>query len=217
MSAEASLEIMMHRDRCRRVDLTAGYQFFRLDDSVRVDSLSTVTEIGGLLPPGSTFALSDQFATENEFHGGTIGIKSRMARGAWSLDTQLKAAFGSARQHVSIVGEGVLTVPLPVEIPLNGGFLAQPTNIGEYERSSFVIIPELTANLRYHLSANSSLHVGYNFIWISDVVLAGDQIDSTLNLSQQSGPLVGPARPQFRFDEQNYWLQGINLGFSWEF
>jgi hypothetical protein len=49
------------------------------------------------------------------------------------------------------------------------------------------------------------------------VVLSGDQIDNQLNLSQQTGPLVGPARPQFEFVDQNYWLQGLNFGASWEF
>jgi hypothetical protein len=176
-----------------------------------------VTELGGILPQGTTFDLSDQFAAENEFHGGTIGLKSRMARGRWSLDTLFKAAFGSARQHVSIAGTGEIVIPPGVEVPLNGGFLALPTNIGEYERSRFVIIPEITANLRYHLSQNASVHIGYNLIWISEVVSSGDQIDTTLNLSQQSGPLVGPANPAFTFRDQNYWLQGLNFGVSWEF
>jgi hypothetical protein len=215
ISAEAGLEIMMHRDRLRRVDLIAGYQFLRLDDSLQIDSFSTV--IGGGPPVGTTFALSDRFATENEFHGGTIGLKSRMARGRWSLDGMVKAAFGSSRQHVSIVGFGEQTIPPGGPTPLNGGFLALPTNIGEYERSRFVVIPEVTINLKYHVTPNSAFHIGYNFIWMSEVVLSGDQIDTTLNLTQQAGPLVGPARPAFNFRDQDYWLQGLNFGWSWEF
>ena len=217
MSAEANLEIMMDRERCYRSDIIAGYRFFRLDDSLRIDSFSTVTELGGLLPQGTTFDLSDRFAAENEFHGGTLGYRSEMSRGRWSLHSLIKASFGSARQHVSIAGEGNINIPPGVDVPLNGGFLALPTNIGEFERSRFVVIPELTVNLAYHFSPNVNLFVGYNFIWISEVVLSGDQIDNQLNLSQQTGPLVGPARPQFEFVDQNYWLQGLNFGASWEF
>ena len=48
-----------------------------MDDSLTIDSFSEITEIGGILPQGTTFNLTDRFATENEFHGGEIGLKSR--------------------------------------------------------------------------------------------------------------------------------------------
>jgi hypothetical protein len=55
--------------------------------------------------------------------------------------------------------------------------------------------------------------IGYNLIYWSDVALAADQIDTTVNLTQAGGnPLVGPARPAFAFRETDYWLQGLTLG-----
>jgi hypothetical protein len=79
------------------------------------------------------------------------------------------------------------------------------------------VIPEATLNLTYHHTPTLSFHMGYNIIWMSEAVTAGEQIDLRLNLSQQAGPLVGPAFPQFPFREQDYWVQGINFGANLDF
>ena len=44
IGAEAFTEIMMTRDQLRRIDLVAGYQFFRLDDWLQINSTSTLTQ-----------------------------------------------------------------------------------------------------------------------------------------------------------------------------
>ncbi|HEX5102900.1 MAG TPA: BBP7 family outer membrane beta-barrel protein [Pirellulaceae bacterium] len=217
IGSEAFMTIMMERDCRRRVDLLLGYHFLRMDDSLTINSTSTVTEVGGNLPQGTTFNLTDIFRTQNEFHGGEIGFKGRMANGCWSLDGLAKVSLGAQRQQVAINGFGDVTIPPGGPVPLNGGFLALPTNIGTFERTRFVIIPEATLNLTYHFSPCLSAHVGYNIIWLSEAVTSGDQIDLALNLSQQAGPLVGPARPAVLFHERDYWVQGINLGVNWDF
>jgi hypothetical protein len=208
---------MMERQCRRRVDLILGYHFLRMDDQLEINSFHTITEIGGILPQGTTFDLTDRFSTENEFHGGEIGLKGRMANGAWSLDGLIKASLGSQRQQVAIEGFGAINVPPGPPAPLNGGFLAQPTNIGVFERNRFVVIPEATLNLTYHHTPCLSFHIGYNLIWMSEAVTAGDQIDLALNLSQQAGPLVGPARPAFAFNERDFWIQGVNFGLNLDF
>ena len=217
IGSEAFVAIMMDRQCRRRVDLILGYHFLRMDDSLEINSFHTVTDPGGILPVGTTFDLTDRFSTENEFHGGEIGFKGRMANGAWSLDGLLKASLGSQRQQVTIQGFGEINIPPGPPAPLNGGFLAQPSNIGVFERNQFVVIPEATLNLTYHHTPCLSFHVGYNLIWMSEAVTAGDQIDLAVNLSQQVGPLVGPARPAFAFRERDYWVQGINLGLNLDF
>jgi hypothetical protein len=217
MGAESYIQIMMDRECCRRVDLILGYHFLRMDDSLTINSLHRITEIGGLLPQGTTFNLTDQFSTENEFHGGEIGLKTKMARGCWSLDGLIKASLGNQRQQVTITGTGEINIPPGPPAPLNGGFLALPTNSGTFERNRFVVIPEATLNLTYHHTPTLSFHTGYNIIWMSEAVTSGDQIDLRLNLSQQAGPLVGPAFPQFPFQERDFWVQGINFGMNLDF
>lgn len=217
MGAEAYLQFMMHRECRRRVDLLVGYHFLRMDDALTINSFNTITEIGGPLPQGTTFDLTDRFLTQNEFHGGEFGFKGKMARGAWSFDGLVKVSLGSQRQQIATVGEGEIFIPPGPAAPLNGGLLALPTNIGQFERNRFVWIPEASLNLTYHHSPCVNFHVGYNIIWLSEAVTAGDQIDLSLNLSQQGGVLVGPPRPAVLFRERDYWFQGINLGVSCDF
>ena len=218
MGTEAYMEIMMARECRRRVDLILGYHFLRMDDSLTINSFHRITEIGGLLPQGTTFNLTDRFATENEFHGGEIGLKGKMARGSWSLDGLIKTSLGSQRQQVAISGTSEVNFPPGPPLPFPGGFLAQGTNSGVFERDRFILIPEATLNLTYHHTPCLSFHAGYNIIWMTEAVTSGDQIDLNLNLTQQfGGPLVGPAAPLFPFRERDYWLQGLNFGVNLDF
>jgi hypothetical protein len=217
IGSEAFFQIMMHRECRRRVDLIMGYHFLRMDDSLTINSFHTVTEIGGILPQGTTFDLTDRFSTENEFHGGEIGLKGRMAHGSWSFDGLLKTSLGNQRQQVAIAGTGEINIPPGPPAPLNGGFLALPTNSGVFERNRFILIPEAMLNLTYHHTPCLSFHMGYNLIWMTESVTSGDQLDLVLNLSQQAGPLVGPARPAFPFRERDYWVQGVNFGVNFDF
>jgi hypothetical protein len=210
LGTEAYLTIMMEESRCRRVDLIAGYQFMRLDDRLLIESTHILLQAGN-----TQIDLRDRFSTENEFHGAQIGLRGQMMRGCWSLDALGKVAMGVTRQQVIIEGSNTVTPP---GLQSEGGLLAQPTNIGEYQRDRFGFIPELTLNLRYHATPNCSFHVGYSLILWSDVVTSGRQIDTGVNPSQFfGGGLVGEARPAFEFDDEYYWLQGLNFGVNWDF
>jgi hypothetical protein len=142
-----------------------------------------------------------------------------MARGQWSLNVLGQVAIGNMNQQVTIAGSTVTTGPGggPGQTT-PGGLLAQPTNIGQFERNKFTYIPQLIANVHYHISPNVSVHMGYNMMWIGDIALSGDQIDNRVNTSQfAGGPLVGDPTPAFTFQDREYWLQGINWGLNWDF
>jgi Putative beta barrel porin-7 (BBP7) len=207
-SAETYFQIMMERSCNRRVDAIAGYQFARLDDWLQIDSTSILLQQGDL-----QLDIRDRFSTQNEFHGGIIGLRAQMMRGCWSLDTLAKVGLGVNRQRVEIAGRTIIDGAPTV----SGGLLAQDTNIGTFQRDKFAAIPELTINLRYHVNPCLSFHVGYTLIYFADVVTSGRQIDTGLNLTQLGGPLIGPARPAFEFRDEYYWLQGINFGVNWDF
>jgi len=52
-------------------------------------------------------------------------------------------------------------------------------------------------------------------LYWSNVVLAGNQIDRAVNLSQNPGPIVGEPRPAFAFQRSDYWVQGLNVGLQY--
>lgn len=201
--------IMMERCPTNRVDLIAGYSYLRLADSLSIRSFHTSRQV---LDNGTTFAIRDDFATSNVFHGGMLGLMGTRGRGRWSIDWMGKVSLGANHQRVNIAGATTVTPPMGAPINLNGGLLAQQTNIGNYENSQTVFVPELTANLNYHLNSNISVGIGYNVIWMSSVVTTGPQIDRQVNLTQLTGPLIGPARPAFNgFTTDDYWMMGINM------
>jgi hypothetical protein len=212
MGADAFAEIMMFRDYRRRVDLVGGYEFFRLDDWLQINSSSTITQAGNPFA-GLNTAISDRFATRNQFHGGIIGLRGRMANGQWSLNVLGQVALGNMNEQALIAGI-TRTTFAGNSTTANGGLLAQPSNIGTHERNVFAAIPQLTGNLQYHVNPNLSFHIGYNILWLTNVALSGNQVDLHVNLAQQ---IVGPQRPQFAFNDTSYWLQGINWGMNWDF
>lgn len=212
LGAEAFVEFMLERDYCRRIDLILGYQFLRLDDFLQVNSNHLVVDPASIAL-GTRFDILDQFSAENEFHGAEVGLKGRFARGCWSLNALAKVGIGNLRQEVEIAGRTLTTPPGGSPTFSGRGFLAQPSNIGEREQNQFVFVPEVTLNLAYHVNRCLSLHVGYNILWLSDVALSGQHIDFAVNNAQPGGP----ARPQFVFQDDDYWLQGINFGLNWDF
>jgi len=110
-----------------------------------------------------------------------------------------------------ITGGGVTTTA-------SGGFLALPTNIGNFNNERFSVVPELNARIGYQFSPQLRAVVGYNFIYWTGVVRPGGVIDTTVNPTQIApGPLVGAARPAPRADTSDFWAHGVSVGLSYNF
>jgi len=215
VGTDVYMRIMMERCPTNRVDIIGGYTYMRLADNLRIRSFHTAHSV---LIPDTTFDIRDQFATSNVFQGVMLGLMGTRARGRWSIDWLAKASLGASHQKVRIAGSTTVTPLGGVGNTTNGGLLAQPTNIGDHEGSQTVCIPEITANLNYHLNSNLRVGIGFNAIWMSAAVTAGDQIDRGVNTSQLGGgPLFGPPRPRFDWVQDDYWLMGINMAVRGEF
>ncbi len=189
-----------------RMNLLGGYRFFRLNEGVRISD--SVAPQGGFFVPGTTFDSFDNFDTENEFHGGEIGVMLEIRRCRWTFEFLTRVALGNMRQTVEIDGassifDTVNTVVTP------GGLLTQPTNIGTYVNDEFSVIPEAGIKVGLQLTDSMKVSFGYNYIYISNVARLGGQIDSGVNVSQiDGGALVGQPRPAPRLNDTDFWLQG---------
>lgn len=215
--AEVLFRRVLYQRPAGRLDFLLGYQFVRLEDGLRIDESTTSRNQQGVVP-GTTIELFDQFDTGNEFNGGELGLvfEERLCR--WSLEMLLKLGIGSTHSQVAIHGRTVTTVPDFDPVTTQGGLLALPSNIGDYERDQFTVIPELGVTLGYDLTCNLRATFGYTFIYWSKVARPGDQIDLDVNQSQFSGgTLVGEARPAFSWVTTDYWVQGLNFGFDYRF
>jgi hypothetical protein len=211
IGADAWVSRSLYDDGGSSVDVLGGYQFTRLDDSIAISSLATSIDPGAFLPVGSTIAIFDSFRTKNEFHGGTLGLLGRSYRGAITLEGLAKLGVGNNHQSVIINGNTTIDTGAGPATG-NSGLLAQGSNSGTFTRNRFIFVPEINVNLVYNLNQSWRLIGGYSFIYYSSVVLAGNQIDTNVNPSQNPGPVVGPLVPVVKFQSSDFWVQGINLG-----
>ncbi len=168
----------------------------------------------------------DKFRTHNEFYAGQLGL-----RGEWSQDWVFfnfvaKLGLGQMRNVVHINGFFADSNPVLYHNYGNGpsGIFAQPTNIGKHHKSDFALAPEFIFRFGINLIKNLRVSVGYDFLYITEVVRPGKQIDRSIN-ETQAGPdsnhgiplLTGPARPKPLRRTSDYWAQGINIGFEYRF
>lgn len=209
------------RTRSYRVDLFGGFRYLDLDedlDILEVAQFSPTSAFPGLA--GNTFRASDEFATRNRFYGGQFGLSASVVRGRFIVDFRGSVALGNTHQEIDIAGSQVRATPDGGLTRFRGGLLALPTNIGHHERDEFSVVPEVGINFGYRLTNAMSVHVGYSFLYWTDVLRPGDQIDTVLDARQIPNFIVPPVstagarRPAVLFRESDFWAQGINFGFQ---
>jgi hypothetical protein len=192
-----------------RIDATLGWRFLQLKETMGIqEDLTSLTANQG------SFVINDNFRTRNQFNGAEIGVHWMGRRGYWSLDTLMRLGLGNTRQEVGINGTTLITQN-GVTTNNNGGLLAQRTNSGTFVRNQFGVVPELGATLGYQWTPRLRLTAGYSFIYWSNVVRPGDQIDTTVNpnlLPPENPTQTAFLNPRFAFQDSDYWVQGLSLG-----
>lgn len=203
-----------------RVDVLGGYRFFRLNNNLTITDSFTFPAQGQIA--STQFDSVDEFSADNQFNGGELGLVCQFYRGRFSIESTAKIALGAVAEEVEIKGNHSVTT-LGTTIVREGGFLAQPTNIGVYERDTFAILPEANVTARFDVTHNLRLSFGYSYLYLNKVVRSGDHVDRTINPTQIDGTLdlgnppdEGFRRPRFPgFQETDYWLYGFNAGMEY--
>lgn len=198
----------------RRLDVLLGYRYARLSDSLAINEDLTSLQTAA---PG-TFLVNDTFQTQNVFNGAELGAVWTGYRGRWLAMLIGKLALGNVYETVSIRGSTTTTQDGATTTD-TGGLLAQSTNIGDYARSQFAVMPELGTNIGFSLTPRLRVLFGYTFVYLSRVARPGDQIDLDVNsrlLPNDDRPPGGDmSHPKFVFQETDFWAQGINVGLDY--
>jgi hypothetical protein len=210
------------------LDLLGGFRYLELREALQVNENLTVlatsadaTQPRLGAPPGTAILVTDSFSTRNHFYGGQLGLDGEYRRNRWFVGGTVKVGLGVMHERVSI--NGLTSFPLiPGSTPLfnlPGGLLAQPTNIGSRSSDQFAVVPEVGVRVGYQVTDHVRVFVGYNFLYASNVVRPGDQIDPVVNLRQlptvfgaPAQPVAGPQRPLPLFRHTDFWAQGVNFG-----
>jgi len=173
-----------------------------------------------------TYTTKDEFSTKNNFYGAQLGLVWDYDYGCLSITAKGKIALGAMCESSVIKGR-LLTndyndFGAVLEYP--GGYFSLPTNIGKHSQTKFAAIPELNLNVGYQLFDCMQVKLGYTFMYVSNVLWAGKQIDRNINPTQAVsytgavGPmLLGFPSPKNNQKTDSLWVQGLNAGIEFRF
>ena len=223
--AEANVIGNLYASGGLKIHAIAGYRFLQANEGLRIESQwlqNPTRESNNFQTLGM---IADQFDAHNEFHGGQVGLMVDAHRGLFYCEITGKTALGTNFEMVRIDGATHLITsgqPIPLLQSWHGGVYAQGTNIGRYTRSQFAVVPEGMFKVGLKLGERGRFYIGYNFLWISDAVRPGEQVDRTLNpmqipLLSRGTPYTGPDRPAPTLARSDFWTQGLLVGFEARF
>lgn len=216
-----------YRDNQFQTDLLLGFRYVDLHEDLSMHTVINIEPVqrGSLRNPG----FNDVFDTRNQFYGGQLGVKGQWTNGWLFADALAKVALGTTDETLNI--HGSFQDPEPAFLANYGtsnttGLLTQRSNIGTTNRNRFAWIPEVRIQGGVNFLQHFRAFVGYDFMYISNVIRPGDQIDNNINLSQAGvsssagyppNNLTGPARPARSYSESSFWAQGIDFGLTIDF
>jgi hypothetical protein len=226
--AEVNFRRNLGGNECARLDAIVGYRHVNFKEQLLISETFARTPNSDLnVGVGNIVAgtITDSFRTENNFHGGQIGLAGEMRRGRWYVDGRASIAFGTVFQRSEIAGGQQVLFNNGTTGQFAGGLLALPgANIGSFSATRFAVVPEVGLNLGYHLTPQLKMFVGYNFLYLSNVLRPAGTIDPAVDASRIPNFLVnappalgGQARPLPAMRTTDFFAQGISFGlqFTW--
>jgi hypothetical protein len=199
-----------------KVNFLMGWRYFQVNEWLRLEQGQY-----RYAPFGSVAQTAEQFDTQNRFNGGQLGLHADARRGVVFCEMTGKIAFGQTYEVAKVDGVphllaqgagGLASLSFP-----GSGLYAQPSNVGRTAHGAFAVVPEGTVKVGFRLGDAGRFYVGYSFIYLSDLVRPGDQIDRTLTppalpLVSGTAPGLGADRPARLFSRSDFWVQGLVIG-----
>jgi hypothetical protein len=207
----------------------AGVRYLDLRDNMNVTDQVTTGGLGQsffLGQPqntGDKVISTDRFRTVNEFYGGQVGFVRIDSWETLSLRIRGSVALGNTRESLNVVGNSTYYNSVTNNITTYpGGFLAQPTNSGTFNRDHFAVVPEVGVAVGWHVTNSLVLSLGYNFLYWSDVVRAGEQVNIRIDPTRlPESPTFDPNSPARDpipvFHHTSFWAHGLTVGATWTF
>ena len=204
----------------------AGLKYLEMTDDLQVLTQDRVGDIwtflnGTFLPAGTFEAQGDRFHVRNQFTGAQAGWRYRHGFGRVGLDVRAALSVGVTNQRLTTEGGTVTVDPAGVVRAARAGFLALPSNSGQFERDRCTAIPELGARVTYQVKPGVSLFAGYDVLYWCNVARAGDQVDLGQDPRQNpsSFNFTGgrAARPAVLLRDTDFWAHGFNFGVRVEY
>lgn len=209
----------VHDGKHVRLHALLGWRYFQFHEGVGLHTTQ-------FAPGGDPHLIrsSEQFDAHNRFHGGQLGLHADVRHGGVFCELVGKVAFGRNYEVVRSEGMTILYGATGVRSFGGTGHFVQPGTFGRTANGTFAVVPEGTIKFGFRLGETGRVYVGYSFIYLSDAVRPGDQIDRTLSGAQlaaagapaAAGGFAGerPVRP---FNRTDVWVQGLVIGLEGRF
>ena len=207
-----------------RANVLGGFRFVRLNERLTIaDQLAPLTPnsftfLGpaNFVNPPNTLRDQDLFETTNNFYGVNLGSQVRWQNQWLSLSAYGKVALGSTEEKLRIQGSSTLVTPAGNQTA-PGGILALSSNIGNYSRSVFGVVPEAGLTLGVEPIRHVRATIGYSFLYWNNVLRPGGQIDRIVNpalvpTDTNFGAATGGNHPIVDLMDRSFRVHTLNLG-----
>jgi hypothetical protein len=222
---EGNAVLRLVNDDNLRLEVLGGFRYLDLKESLSLQLQSmaldggVVNFLGAAFPAPSAITTIDNFRTRNNFYAGQVGLRGEYLMGNFLIGASGKVALGTNHEVVDVQGTSILTTPgaAPVSVPV--GQFAGPSNIGRSSHDQFAVLPEVEVKVGYQVADCLRVWVGYDFLYLSQVVRPGSQVDLIVNDSFNPvnpafgvAPLDHTAFPRPFFNRTDFWAQGLTFG-----
>jgi hypothetical protein len=207
----------LYRNDAWEISGVAGVRYLDL-----AENFSLTCDIEGEGGPyaGQFGIVWDRFETRNQFLGGNFGLRARYKEGPLGVEMTGLVAPGVNRQTETISGGFTsANFSAPMDAGPEGVF-SQPSNDGRYTYDKFCIVPELQFKISYALTSWLRASIGYDFMYMSNVIRPTDQINRELPKGQtfnQADPTVSTTSPSVIYKATDFFAQGVSFGLEFSF
>ena len=209
--------INLRRDDSWEVSGLAGVRYLELTEKFHLHYESTgVSDFYA----GQFGTADDYFDTQNQFYGGTLGLRVRNTSGPWSTEISALLSPGWSHEVENVSGAYIQTYNGMVTRSGPESVFAQPANEGRTTSDKFSVVPELQFKIGYALSSCLRATLGYDFLYYSNVIRPGDQIDRGIpkgQTFQQGGFTVSTTSPERFFKTTDFYAHGLTFGLELTF
>lgn len=219
----AELNSITHLNFCSDwdMDVLGGLRYLNFTESFHFDTSSP--NIGDVQ---NIYYTRDKFNMTNNFYGIQLGVNFKWEAYSFFCNIKTKLGIGAMCQSSKVKGHFYVNdfTGFTAVQKLKGGYYALPSNIGSRSVTRFSVLPEVDVNLGYQITEALQINVGYNFLYVTNVLRAGRQLDRKINPTQSSlyeytpAPvLVGAKRPKHHLRSSDIWIQGLSTGLEYSF
>jgi Putative beta barrel porin-7 (BBP7) len=226
---EANAVLGMVRSGGLCLQALGGFRYADLSESLSLQLQSTAIDngmvnfLGNAFGAPSSIATVDSFQTRNQFYGGQLGLRGEYCLGNLFVEATGKIALGSTHESINILGTSTLFPNPGPLVTVPSGQFAEPSNIGRRTHNEFAVMPEVEIKVGYQVTSWLRATVGYDFLYLSQVVRPGNQVDLIVDdRTNAVNPAFVPGTngttfPRPVFEQTSFWAQGLTFGLEFRY